>query len=114
MWNKAAGLKCALMNFQNIVALGVLQSGLGTVKRLSSKLEKRNLDIYHTYNMIDSVIKEIIEMRESVDSVWGEWYGEACSLAEKLGSEPAMAWIKHVFKWQSQLCQHATMQSVNF
>ena len=64
--------------------------------------------------MIDSVINEIIEMRESGDTVWGEWYGEACSLAEKLGSEPAMARIKHVFKWQSQLCQHATIQSVNF
>lgn len=94
--NKATGLKCALVNFQNIVALVVLQSGLGTVKGLSSKLQKRNSDIYHAYQMIDSVITDVVEMRESVDTVWGEWYGEACSLAEKLGSEPAMPRITSV------------------
>ena len=46
--------------------------------------------------MIDSVITDVVEMRESVDTVWGEWYGEACSLAEKLGSEPAMPRITSV------------------
>ena len=66
--DKATGLKCALMNFQNIVALVVLQSGLGTVKGLSSKLQKRNSDIYHAYQMIDSVITDVVEMRESVDT----------------------------------------------
>ena len=59
------------------------------MKQLSSKLQKRNSDIYHAYQTIDFVINEVVEMRESVDIVWGKWYGEACSLAEKLGSEPA-------------------------
>ena len=59
------------------------------MKQLSSKLQKRNSDIYLAYQTIDFVINEVVEMRESVDIVWDNWYGEASSLAEKLGSEPA-------------------------
>ena len=62
--NKTTGLKSALMNFQNIVAVVVLQSGLSTVKQLSNKLQKRNSDIYHAYQTIDFVINEVVEMRE--------------------------------------------------
>ena len=50
---KASGLKLSLTNFVSIILLVVLKNSLHPVKGLTSKLQKRNSDIYHAHQMID-------------------------------------------------------------
>ena len=54
---------------------------------LSYKLQKRNSDVYHAYQINYSMADEVDTKPESVHNVWVEWR-VACSLAKKEGGKP--------------------------
>ena len=82
---KAEGLRCSLTSGMHITALVILKDGLQPVKGLSIKLQKRDSDIYETYDHINFVVKEVQSMHVNIDELWDEWFSEASSMAEDVG-----------------------------
>ena len=52
---------------------------------IASKIQKREQDVYDAYAMVSCVIEDISSTRENISTVFGSWYNEALTLAEKVG-----------------------------
>ena len=50
---KARGILLNLESSETIIAFNVAKNLLENIRPIASKLQKRDLDIYHAYNMID-------------------------------------------------------------
>ena len=58
---------------------------------MASKLQKRDLDIYQAYNMIDQTKERISAVQDEIDEEYGVWYEDAVRLATLLGRQRANA-----------------------
>ncbi len=85
---KAAGLLAQARDFGHIMAFTVALNGLEPIKPLVSKLQRRNLDIFKGYHMIDNVIDRLKEMRAEVDDEFSDWYQQAVGIASSVGVHP--------------------------
>ena len=82
---KAQGLKASSLSFQTVAVFITTKNILEEVKALSSKLQKRDQDIFEAYMMVDEVIGNIRSARKKIDSDCQIWYKEILDLAGKLG-----------------------------
>lgn len=69
---KYQGLVKCLKSTEYIIAFLVANNFLEMVKRLASKLQKRDQDIFQVYTMIDNVINDINETRQNIDDEFKE------------------------------------------
>ena len=84
---KAVGLKDSLKDGSNILALVTLLNGLDPLRGLSAKLQKRDADVVDAYKLIDTAVSEVQTLRDKFDDVWGDWFGDAQTIATNIGSE---------------------------
>lgn len=82
---KAQGLKASLSSFQTIAVFIITKNVLDEVKVISSKLQKREQDVYDAYKMITTVIENINSTRNNIDTIFDLWYGEVLTLGEHVG-----------------------------
>lgn len=61
-----------LKSAQHIIAFLVAKNGLEQVKPIAAKLQKKDQDIVHAYNMIDSTIDNVKELRKNI-KMTGLW-----------------------------------------
>ena len=66
---------------QNIVAFIVAKNVL---KPLAVKLQRKDQDIVHAYNMIDNCIKNLKELQNKMDDEFSDWFVDANRLASKV------------------------------
>ena len=69
---------------QHIIAFLVAKNGLEQVKPIAAKLQKKDQDIVHAYNMIDSTIDNVKELRKNIKD---DWFVDATRIANEIGSE---------------------------
>ena len=53
---------------------------------MASKLQKRDLDIYQAYSMIDQTRERMITMRQEIEEEYSVWYKDATRLVILLGT----------------------------
>ena len=82
---KAQGLKSSLSSFVTIATFIITKTVLDEAKSLSAKLQKRNQDIYEALGMVESVIKNLGDIRSSLDSIFPSWYSQIVRLADDIG-----------------------------
>ena len=83
---KGNGMFTLLQSFKTVVTFVVLKNTLDYVKSLASKLQKRDVDIYFAFKMIDEVISNIHALLSNVDETFDVWYKQAQTLADTMGS----------------------------
>ena len=63
----AHGLKSSLQSFGVIVGFTVLKNSLDYLKGLSAKLlQRRDIDVFQAYTIIDNIISEIQCLRDDI------------------------------------------------
>ena len=66
--SKAQGLFSSCRRFDRLVAFAILYNGLEPLKPLVTKLQKRDQDIYHAYNMTDQVIRDLKDTKRNIEN----------------------------------------------
>ena len=57
---------------------------------MTTKLQKGDIDIVSTYNMIEDIKKKITDRRDNIDREHEDWCKEAQEMARKVGEETTM------------------------
>ena len=63
---KAQGLLHSLKSGQQIISFLVAKNSLELVKPLATKLQKKDQDIVQAYNMIDTTVDNVQELRKNI------------------------------------------------
>ena len=66
--SKAQGLFSSCRRFDRLVAFAISYNGLEPLKPLVTKLQKRDQDIYHAYNMTDQVIRDLKDTKRNIEN----------------------------------------------
>ena len=83
---KANGLASSARRFENIVSFVVQKNSLHPLKGIAAKLQKRDLDIYETYQRVDETISCLQSYRTNVDEFHSCCYAEVKLVAEEISS----------------------------
>jgi len=70
-----------------------LNNSLDYLKGLSAKLQRRDIDVFEAYTMIDNIKSEIQCLRDDIAVEFQRWYDEAKQLASYIGTEEEMQMI---------------------
>ena len=81
---KAQGLLTSLTSSRAIIAFIITTNVLENVRPKASKLQKRELDIYQAYSMIDQTRERMITTRQEIEEENSVWYKDATCLATLL------------------------------
>ena len=92
----AHGMKSSLQSFGVIVGFTVLKNSLDYLKGLSAKLQRRDIDVFEAYTMIDNIKSEIQCLRDDIGVEFQRWYDEAKQLASYIGTEEEMPRVPRV------------------
>lgn len=87
---KAQGLKASLSSFQTISTFIITKNIMDEVKSLSSKLQKRDQDVFEALKMVNSVIQELKKIRSAIDTIFPAWYTQVLNLAESIGTNESV------------------------
>ena len=83
---KAQGLLTILTSSRAIIAFITTKNVLENVRPMISKLQKRDLDIYQAYSMIDQTRERMIATRQEIEEEYSTvWYKDGTRLATILG-----------------------------
>ena len=83
---KAQGLLTNLTSSRAIIAFITTKNVLENVRPMASKLQKRDLNIYQAYSMIDQTRERMITMKYEIEEEYSVWYSYATRLATLLGT----------------------------
>ena len=83
----AQGLLASLMSFQFLITFICVRAILETVRPLSTKLQKRDLDVYEARNLVTDRVDRVKEMRVGVDEEFETWYTDGKRIADQLQIE---------------------------
>jgi len=83
----ARGLKSSLQSFGVIVGFKVLKNSLDCLKGLSAKLQRRDIDVFEGYTMIDNMKSEIQCLKDDSGVEFKRWYDELKQLASYISTE---------------------------
>lgn len=83
---QAQGLLSSLVSFQTITALLIAKNCLESVRTIATKLQKRDLDIFRAYQMIDDTKENISVLRKYIEEEYEVWFEDSCNLAQLVGS----------------------------
>ena len=86
--SRAQGLLCNIRNFETLVAVVTMKNILEPLRGITTKLQKRDLDILEAYNDIDQIIKDVKALRTNIDGTDNLWYSEIMNIAEELQVKP--------------------------
>ena len=77
---KAQGLLTILTSSCAIISFITTKNVLENVRHMVSKLQKRDLDIYQAYIMIDQTRERMITTRQEIEEEYSVWYKEEYSV----------------------------------
>ena len=80
----AQGLLTSVESTDFVVSFVVAKAALDPIKPLAAKLQKRDLDIYNAYCMIDDCIMELNYIRSNMETTFDEWFTEINNLANSI------------------------------
>lgn len=83
----AQGLLATMMSYHYLVTFICVRAVLQTVKPLSSKLQKHDLNIYEARTLITDRVERVKEMREGVDAEFETWYEDCKRIVDELQIE---------------------------
>ena len=75
------GMKISPQSFGVIVGFTVLKNSLDYLKGLSAKLQRRDIDVFEAYTMIDNIKSGIQGLRDDIGVKFLRWNDEAKQLA---------------------------------
>ncbi|XP_068238432.1 52 kDa repressor of the inhibitor of the protein kinase-like [Palaemon carinicauda] len=78
-----------MKNFEFIIAFYATKQTLYAIRPIAVKLQRSDLDCYEAYNMVDSTIREIKDLRDSLDTKFSQWFAESSKLTEAVGGSVA-------------------------
>ena len=81
---KAQGLLASLQKPEFVMAFVVVKNCLQLLRGMTTKLQKRDIDIVSAYNMIDDSKKKITDLRANIGREHADWYNEAQPMAKKV------------------------------
>jgi hypothetical protein len=92
---RAQGILASLQKFETAVSLVVLKNVLQPLRGITTKLQKRDIEICSAYADIDQTMQDLKSFRANIDKLYStDWYQETKSLAQSWGAEekrPRMA-----------------------
>ena len=83
-------LFAATKSLEHILAFSLVFDGLEPLKPLVMKLQKRNQDIYKTYQITDTVISELKRFRDHLDVELEYWFNFSVKLREEVNTVPSV------------------------
>ncbi|XP_068217819.1 52 kDa repressor of the inhibitor of the protein kinase-like [Palaemon carinicauda] len=86
---KARGLFSTMKSFEFVTAFYATKQTLYAIRPIAVKLQRSDLDCYEAYNMVDSTISEIKDLRDSLDTKFSQWFAESSKLTEAVGGSVA-------------------------
>ena len=84
----AQGLFTATGSFEQILSFLVVFNAVEPIKPLVTKLRKCNQDKYTTYQMIESVLRQLKNYRDDIDNEFQHWYDFPVRICKDIGTEP--------------------------
>jgi len=87
---RAQGLLASMKSTEIMVTFCTTKNVIHFLKSIASKLQKRDMDIYQAYMMIDDTINQFRNVRIEIDVQFADWYSEAEDLAKTLSVELKM------------------------
>ena len=79
------GFLHVLKSAQHIIAFLVAKNGLEQEKPITAKFQKKDQDIVHVYNRIDSNIDNVKELRKNIKDKFHDWFVDATRIANEIG-----------------------------
>ncbi|XP_068209103.1 52 kDa repressor of the inhibitor of the protein kinase-like [Palaemon carinicauda] len=76
-----------MKSFEFVIAFYATKQTLYAICPVAVKLQRSDLDCYEAYNMVDSTIKEIEDLRESTK--FSQWFAESSKLTKAVGGSVA-------------------------
>ena len=86
--SKAQGLFSSCRRFDRLVVFAILFNGLGPLKPLVTKLQKRNQDIYQAPHMTDQAISDLKDTKRDTENKFKEWFKFSTGMAASVDVEP--------------------------
>ncbi|XP_068245281.1 52 kDa repressor of the inhibitor of the protein kinase-like [Palaemon carinicauda] len=74
-----------MKSFEFVIAFYATKQTLYAIRPIAVKLQRSALDCYEAYNMVDSTIREIKDLRHSLDTKFSQWFAESSKLTEAVG-----------------------------
>ena len=90
------GLKSSLQSFGVIVSFTVLNNSLDYLIGLSTKPQRRDIDVFEAYTMIDNIKSEIQCLRDDIGLEFQRWYDEAKQHSSYIDTELEMLRVPRV------------------
>ncbi|XP_068242278.1 52 kDa repressor of the inhibitor of the protein kinase-like [Palaemon carinicauda] len=78
-----------MKSFEFVIAFYETKQTLYAIRPIAVKLQRSDLDYYEGYNMVDSIIREIKDLRYSLDTKFSQWFAESSNLTEAVGGSVA-------------------------
>ena len=92
----ACGLKSSPQSFWVIVGFTVLKSSLDYWKGFSTKLERRDFNLFEVYAIIDNIKSDIQCLKDDIGEKFQRWYNEAKQLPSYICTKEEMARVPRV------------------
>ena len=89
-------MKNSLQSFGVIVGFTILKNSLNYLKGLSAKLQKKEMDIFESYPIIDNIKSENQCLRDDIGVEFQRWYDEAEQLVSYIGTEEELPRVPRV------------------
>jgi len=83
---KAQDFLANLKTFGFIFTFLITKNGLGTLKPIAAKLQKKDQDVFQAYSMIDDTIKAVARVKSNIEEECLEMFEDASRLADKIGA----------------------------
>lgn len=84
---RAQGFLHILKSGQHIIPFLVTKNALELLKPIAVKLQKKDQDVVQAYNMIDTTIQNVKELRRNITSEFHDWYEDALRIANDVGGD---------------------------
>lgn len=90
-WNKETTTQAFALqkrlDFEFLINLIITQKALAFTYGVTSRLQKRGIDVVEAYQHVQHVIRTLQNVRGQIDSYFHDWFEEATVLARKLDIE---------------------------
>ena len=71
---KTKAQQANLKTFGFIFTFLITKNGLGTLKPITAKLQRKGQDVFQAYSMIDGTIKAVAKVRSNIEEECHEWF----------------------------------------
>ena len=81
----AKGILSTLTSFSFLMTFVCVKAVLEIVKPIAAKLQKRDLDVYQAFTLVEQRIATVKDVRTNIDVEFETWFTESKKMADELG-----------------------------